>query len=62
MIALTRICGGFAPSLTFRVVSILLILLLCFLERIVAEVDSEFKSVSLLFQGDFVNDSGVVST
>lgn len=40
----------------------MLILLLFFLERIVAEVDSEFKSVSLLFQGDFVNDSGVVST
>jgi hypothetical protein len=62
MIVLTRISGGLAPSLAFRFVSFFLILLLCCFERVVAEVDSEFKSVSLLFYDIFFNDSGGVST
>lgn len=49
MIVLTRMSGGLAPSLAFRFVSFLLILLLCCFERVVAEVDSEFKSVSRYF-------------
>jgi hypothetical protein len=53
MIVLTHVTGGLAPSLAFRFVSFLLILLLCCFERVVAEVDSEFKSVSLLFYGVF---------
>lgn len=48
MIVLTRISGGLAPSLAFRFASFLLIFLLCCFERVVAEVDSEFKSVSQL--------------
>lgn len=48
--------------MAFRFVSFLLILLLCCFERVVAEVDSEFKSVSLLFYDVFFNDSGGVLT
>ncbi|RLL96777.1 hypothetical protein CFD26_104921 [Aspergillus turcosus] len=44
VLLLTRISGGLAPSLAFRFASFLLIFLLCCFERVVAEVDSEFKS------------------
>jgi hypothetical protein len=59
MIVLTRISGGLAPSLAFRFVSFFLILLLCCFERVVAEVDSEFKSRPDLYPPVFTVEQSV---
>jgi hypothetical protein len=61
MIVLASASGGLAPSSAFRVVSFLLIFLLCCSDRVVGEVDSEFKSVSPLFDVIVFSTSGGAS-